>query len=299
MSLMTDYRPTNFDEIVGHESIKKILKNKLSNSNHPHCYLFSGESGLGKTTFARVIANVVNATSIEFDAGNLTGVDEIRNLIKESSIVNITGKTKKCFIIDECHMLSKSSWNSLLKTIEEPSKFTYFIFCTTELNKVPAAIKNQRCITLKLNPLSYDNIYELLKNVKIDIDNKYIELIAKNCGGSPRKALNMLETAMEVSDIKEFSKIVKDGIDENLPEPVLNICKELCKSNIKEKLLIDNLKEIKNYEGARIQIFNYLTSVCMNNTNLLERLICFSDSIVSNTTGKGELLIKLLMARVS
>ena len=298
MSLMTKHRPQEFAEVIGHKSTKDILKSKLSKEEHPHCYLFAGESGLGKTTFARIIAKSVDAEAIEFDAGNLTGVDSIRDLISESSTVSImSGKAKKCFIIDECHMLSKSSWNALLKTIEEPGKYTYFVFCTTELNKVPAAIKNQRCVTLKLNPLTYDDMIVLLENIS-DLDTRFIDFIAQNAEGSPRKALNMLESAIEMeTDFNGFKKSVNDGMYDNIEEHALAIARELCQATVNKKVLIDNLKEIKNFEGARIQIFNYLTSVCMKNDKLYERLICFSDPIVSNSTGKGELLIKLLMAR--
>lgn len=295
MSFINDYRPTIFDEVVGHDQVTKILKRKLNIKNHPHSYLFSGSSGIGKTTSARIIGNKVNAKIIEFDAGKITGVDSIRELLEEIKYRNIDkSKINKCFIVDECHMLSKSSWNALLKAVEEPPEHVYFIFCTTELNKVPKTIQT-RCLSFQLKPIKNDDIIDLLKSIDVDIDEKYLNLIAKNSDGSPRKALSLLEKAVEMDDLTEFKKSIGDA--DNLQENVLNICRELVKSKPLKSVLVNNIKELNSFEGARIQIFNYLTAVFLNDKDqLFDRLICFEEPIKSETTGKGELTIKIFTA---
>jgi DNA polymerase III gamma/tau subunit len=295
MSFITDFRPTSLKDVVGRDEIVKILTNKLKQSKHPHSYLFFGGSGLGKTTFARIIGHTLNSKIIEFDAGCITGVDSIRDLLEETKYKNVGSKSNKCIIIDECHKLSEAAQNALLKTVEEPPSHVYFVFCTTELKKVLNTIQT-RCLQFQLRPLEPDQIFTILKG-KVDADDKFLYFISKNCDGSPRTALNLLEKAVEIKDFNKFKEVVKEGIVEEIPLYVLNICKELIKSKPSEVVCINNLKEIKGYEGARIQIFNYLTAVCINGKyNLLDRLSCFADEVKSETTGKGELLIKILTA---
>ena len=297
MSLMTDYRPKYFKEVIGHEEVVKVLESKLNKPDHARVYLLSGGSGLGKTTLARIIGNTVNAQIVEFDAGNLTGVDEVRNLIKQANLPNIAGRKNKMFIIDECHMLSKSAWNSLLKTIEEPPKNTYFVFCTTELNKVPNTIKT-RCLDFVLKPLSSSYIYDVLKGINvIKIDDEVLKLISRNAEGSPRAALSLLEKAIEIKDIKSFKKELKDIDNIDMDNIVLEICRELIKLEPNLSNIINNLKDYKNsYEGMRIQIFNYLTSVTLNKPDNAIKLLCFSEPVKNETTGKGEMLLKIIEA---
>jgi DNA polymerase III subunit gamma/tau len=295
MSFITDFRPASFKDVVGRDEIVKILTNKLKQSKHPHSYLFFGGSGLGKTTFARIIGHLTNSKIIEFDAGSMTGVDSIRDLLEETKYKNVGSKSNKCIIIDECHKLSEAAQNALLKTVEEPPSHAYFVFCTTELKKVLKTIQS-RCLTFELKSLNSNEIFDILKN-RTDLDDNFLSLISDNSEGSPRNALNLLEKAVEIRDFNKFKEIIKEGITEDIPSPVLNICKELIKSKPSEVVCINNLKEIKGYEGVRIQIFNYLTAVCMNGKyNLLDRLSCFADEVKSETTGKGELLIKILIA---
>lgn len=298
MPFINDFRPSTFDQVVGHDNEIKVLKRKLSNNNHPHSYLLCGGSGLGKTTIGRIIANTILAEIIEFDAGKITGVDSIRELLDSVKYMGIGKYKNKCFIIDECHMLSKSSWNALLKTIEEPPKHVYFVFCTTEINKIPKTIQT-RCLDIKLTPVNSNEIYDLLKSTKVVIDDKYINLISKNCDGSPRNALSLLEKAVELDDVKDFKQIVSNSDEDGISENVLSICRMLAKNEINNKVLIQNFKNITDYEGARIQIFNYLTSVVMNQPKvsfLFERLSCFGEPIKMQQTSKGELLLKILTA---
>ena len=129
-SLATIYRPVDFDSVKSQESIIKILKRQLELEQFSNVYLLCGPSGCGKTTVARIFANEVNkgkGIPIEIDAASNNGVDNIRNIIDAADGRSLDSEYK-IFIIDECHMLTTQSWNALLKTIEEPPKYTIFYF---------------------------------------------------------------------------------------------------------------------------------------------------------------------------
>lgn len=144
-SLATKYRPHTFDEVVGQESIVKILKRQIELGEIPNSLLFCGSSGCGKTTLARIFANDINKNSgrpIEIDAASNNGVDNVRSIIANADQRAIDSEYK-VFIIDECHSLTSQSWQAFLKCIEEPPKYTIFIFCTTDPQKIPATILNR------------------------------------------------------------------------------------------------------------------------------------------------------------
>lgn len=293
MSYMTDFRPKNFDELVGHDQIKKTLKSKLSKDNHPHCFILSGDSGVGKTTVARIISYNVNASIVEVDAGNATKVENMREVISDSKHINIMGKRlNKLYVIDECHMLSKSSWNALLKTLEEPSKSSYFVFCTTELNKIPKTVRT-RCLEFVFKSLSSNEIKKVINNTGVEIDKSFIDVIAKNSNGSARAALVLLEKAVECDSIDDLNKVVNEVSNES--NLVIEISRELINKSPSTDKVLSYLKEYEgSYESARIVIFNFITSCVFNNPGLVNRLSWFESSITSETTGKGELVLKIL-----
>ena len=145
-SLAVKYRPQKWEDVCGQTSIIRILIRQLELNQLRNAYLFAGASGCGKTTLARIFANRINNNigyPEEIDAASNNGVDNVKAIIKSAQERAIDSKYK-IFIIDECHMITPQGWNAFLKCIEEPPKYTIFIFCTTEKNKVPDTIKN-RC----------------------------------------------------------------------------------------------------------------------------------------------------------
>ena len=133
MSLATKWRPSSWDQVAGQESIMLILKKQLSSNSFKNTYIFSGASGSGKTTTARIFANEINnhcGQPIEIDAASNNGVDNVR-LISDGAKERSLDSEYKIYIIDEAHMLTNQAWNALLKIIEEPPKYTIFIFCVT------------------------------------------------------------------------------------------------------------------------------------------------------------------------
>ena len=141
-SLAVKYRPTTFSDVVEQGSIKVILENQLKDNSIKHAYLFCGGAGTGKTTCARIFANEINnhkGTPIEIDGASNNSVESVRTIIQQSRQQSLDS-TYKIYIIDECHSLSNSAWQAMLKLLEEPPATAIFIFCTTDPQKIPNTI---------------------------------------------------------------------------------------------------------------------------------------------------------------
>lgn len=141
-ALAIKYRPVDFSEVVEQQSIKIILQEQVRTNTFKHAYLFCGPAGCGKTTCARIFANEINqgeGNPIEMDAASNNSVEDVRNIIQQAKTKSLDSEYK-IFIIDECHALSNSAWQAMLKIIEEPPAKSVFIFCTTDPQKIPKTI---------------------------------------------------------------------------------------------------------------------------------------------------------------
>ncbi|NQY44094.1 MAG: DNA polymerase III subunit gamma/tau, partial [Legionellales bacterium] len=227
-ALARKWRPKKFTEFVGQENIVKILTSSLDNQRLHHAYLFSGTRGVGKTTLARLIAKCISCQNkvssspcekcstcqsinqgsyldlIEVDAASKTKVEDTRELLDNIQFSPSIGKFK-IYIIDEVHMLSKHSFNALLKTLEEPPEHVKFIFATTEVDKLPVTIIS-RCIHFKLKAITEDNIQDhlikILNEENITFENSAIAEIAKSANGSIRDSLSILEQCIAFCENK-------------------------------------------------------------------------------------------------
>lgn len=239
VSLANKYRPQTFEDMVGQESVSKTLKNALKLGRIAHAYLFYGPRGCGKTTTARILAKALNCTGrgntkptgepcgecpqcreiaqsadmdvLELDAASNTQVEKVREAIIDTVALAASRDRFKVFILDEVHMLSASSFNALLKTIEEPPAHVVFILATTEKHKVPATIVS-RCQTFRFRPITADEItkhlLELAEAEGINVTEKAARIIAKNAGGALRDALTLMDRAIAYSDGKIDEKLV-------------------------------------------------------------------------------------------
>lgn len=204
-ALAVKYRPKVFEDMTEQSAIKDILMNQLETKTFQHGYLFTGPAGTGKTTSARIFANMINAgkgNPIEVDAASNSGVDNIRQIIEDAKRKPLDAEYK-IFIVDECHSLSDSSWQALLKTLEEPPKFTIFIFCTTNPEKIPNTILS-RVQRYQFNKISNDGIVKRLRYILYEeeriIDNDAIEYIAKVVSGGMRDAITLMDKCLSLSN---------------------------------------------------------------------------------------------------
>jgi DNA polymerase-3 subunit gamma/tau len=242
--LYRKYRPQSFSEIIGQEHIVQTLTNSISGKSISHAYLFTGPRGSGKTTIARLFAKAINCQDltsfepcnkcnscleimqsksmdlVEIDAASHTGVDDVRELIEGIKFTPISSKYK-IFIIDECHQLSKSAFNALLKTLEEPPSHATFILATTEVHKMLPTIIS-RCQRFDFKRLQVAEIIKKLefisKKENVKFEDSALSLIALNARGSFRDAESLLDECISFSgttnvikteDIKELLGIVE------------------------------------------------------------------------------------------
>lgn len=223
------YRPAKFADLVGQDVLVRVLTNALKSGKLPHAILLTGIRGIGKTTTARILARALNCTGrdatadpdpcgtcescksigqdrnmdvIEMDAASRTGVEDIREIIENAKYKPVSSKYK-VYIIDEVHMLSKSAFNALLKTLEEPPAHVKFIFATTEIRKVPKTVLS-RCMCFELRrwdlPTLEKHLAWVCTQENIQADEKAISLLARAADGSGRDGLSLLDQAIALSD---------------------------------------------------------------------------------------------------
>jgi len=259
--LSRKYRPSNFEELIGQDSLVKTLSYAIIEGRLAQSYLLTGTRGIGKTTTARIIAKTINCTDlqirnstpiactkctnctsfdcvnhpdiIEIDAASRTGVDDIRTIIESSEYKPLLGKYK-VFIIDEVHMLSKNAFNALLKLLEEPPLHTIYIFATTEVHKIPLTIIS-RCQRFDLLRFSRKNIENLLIKIsaleKIQYDDDGIRIIAIKADGSARDALSLLDQANLLAFTTENKTITAELVKKMV-------------ASVDHRIIIDFLKSI-------------------------------------------------------
>jgi len=217
--LSLKWRPQVFSDIVGQEHVTKTLVNAFKKDRVAQGYIFTGPRGVGKTTTARILSKALNADGgpcydfdpssklaeeisqgraldvLEIDGASNRGIEEIRNLREQIKFSPMVGQYK-VIIIDEVHMLTNPAFNALLRTLEEPPEHGKFIFCTTDIHKVPATIIS-RCQRFDFNRIATDVIIDritfILKNEKIKSDQDSLQIISRKADGSMRDALSILD----------------------------------------------------------------------------------------------------------
>ena len=271
--LALKYRPKNFDELIGQETVAITLKNTLKNHKRlAHAYLFSGLRGSGKTSSARIFAKTLlcekapvdiaceecascqmaNNNShidiIEIDGASNRKIEDIRDLIQQTKYRPSIGNFK-IFIIDEVHMLTKEAFNALLKTLEEPPEYVKFILATTDPMKLPQTIlsRTQHFHFKRINPnLIKLHLQKILKLEKVEFEEEALDIIIRSGEGSLRDTLTILQQAILFCDNNLQTKLVINMLGLINPD-ILREIFQLIKDKKKESLL-KKLEEVKNFD---------------------------------------------------
>ena len=236
--LARKWRPKTFADLVGQEHVVKALRNALDEGRLHHAYLLTGTRGVGKTTIARILAKSLNCENavhgepcgqcesctqidsgryvdlLEIDAASNTGIDNIREVLENAQYAPTAGKYK-VYIIDEVHMLSKSAFNAMLKTLEEPPEHVKFILATTDPHKVPITVLS-RCLQFVLRNMTTQQVAEHLAHV-LDCENvpyqpQALQLLGRAAAGSMRDALSLLDQAIAMGSGKVAEQDVRQMI---------------------------------------------------------------------------------------
>lgn len=226
LALARKWRPTKFKEVVGQAHVLTALENALTQNRLHHAYLFSGTRGVGKTTIGRLFAKGLNCETgitsapcgqcttckeidqgrfvdlLEIDAASRTKVEDTRDLLDNVQYKPARGRFK-VYLIDEVHMLSRHSFNALLKTLEEPPEYVKFLLATTDPQKLPVTILS-RCLQFHLKPITVENIQQQLEHIlqaeQVERDSKALSLIAHAADGSMRDALSLTDQAIALGN---------------------------------------------------------------------------------------------------
>ncbi|MBQ9029178.1 DNA polymerase III subunit gamma/tau [Candidatus Saccharibacteria bacterium] len=262
-ALYRKYRPTSLSEVVGQSQVTKTLESSLEKGKISHSYLFTGPRGCGKTSVARIFAHEINGFKyeledfypdiLEIDAASNTGVDNIRELRERAAIAPTEGKYK-VYIIDEVHMLSKSAFNALLKTLEEPPAHVVFIMATTDVYKVPITIKSRSQIyefQLAEPSVMHEHLKTIAKAEGIKINDEALEIIVRRGGGSFRDSISLLDQISTIADGEITASLISSSL--GLPEQtkIMNLLEAYRTSNLSE--ISASLKTLLN-SGVRAEI---------------------------------------------
>lgn len=278
------WRPLNFAQVVGQEHVVRALVNGLKNDRLHHAYLFTGTRGVGKTTIARVLAKALNCPNvidaepcgqcdtcldvdqgcypdlIEVDAASRTGVDDTRDLLENVQYSPSRGKYK-VYLIDEVHMFSKSSFNALLKTLEEPPAHVKFLLATTDPQKMPVTVLS-RCLQFNLKRLLPEQIEGqfklILESEGIDYQPQATELLARAADGSMRDGLSLLDQAIVHGNGGLNEAEVIDMLGSVAREPMLELLNALLTKQ--GSAVLDSIQTLDEFAPDYAEVLQSLLS---------------------------------------
>lgn len=299
-SLYREYRPLTFDEVLGQDSITKILKNQIINNKLSHAYLFSGPRGTGKTSSAKIFSRAVNCLHpeegnpcnrcenckallegrtmdvVEMDAASNRKIDDIREL-REKVIYPPTGLHYKVYIIDEAHMITMEGFNALLKIMEEPPAHLIFILATTELEKIPGTIlsRTQRFEFKKIEDEDIEyNLNRVAKEIGLQLEEEACSLIARKAEGAMRDALSILDqvaslekTYITPEDVHFIAGTVEEDAILSLTRDIVEMRSDKALINLHR--IVQGGKDVSGVVKGMIQIYRQLLMVKSGGYSLL------------------------------
>lgn len=274
-SLANKYRPHDFDSMCEQSTAVTILKQQIASGEIKNAYLFVGSAGTGKTSLARIFADSVNngkGNPMELDAASNNSVDDIRNIIQQAKVQSMDSEYR-VFILDECHMLSNSAWNAMLKVLEEPPKKSIFILCTTNPEKIPKTILS-RVQRFDFKRISQQGIIDRLKYIldteksegrELSYTEDAISYLARISEGGMRDSITLTDKCLAYSKDLTVENVVQalGTVDYDL---FFNLTNSVCEKNSKavieivESVYLDgkDLKQfVKDYLSFLLDINKY------------------------------------------
>jgi len=269
MPFHIDYRPADFDQVIGNKQTILSLKALLT-SDCPHAILFVGPTGCGKTTIARIVKKHLGCSDedfIEINTGNNRGIDTAREIMSNMRFAPANGQTR-VFLLDEVHRTTNDFQGSMLKPLEDCPSHVYFLLCTTDPTKLLPALKN-RCSIFTVSKLSPNEMFLLIrrviKNLKVDVTNEMIRKIVNASAGCPRQALVLLQqiVGVDADNVKELSLV-----EDKEQKQVIDLCRSLLKKEPWKKvaIIIDGLGD-QDLERVRRAVLGYMSVVLLKGDN--------------------------------
>lgn len=317
LALARKYRPQNFADVVGQEHVLKALSHSIDEGRMHHAYLLTGTRGIGKTTIARIFAKALECEKgisshpcgecetckaimagvfpdvVEIDAASQTKVDDTRQLLENTKYPPMQARYK-IYIIDEVHMLSTSSFNALLKTLEEPPSYVKFILATTDPHKIPTTVLS-RCLQFQLHALSLEQISEQIQKVcaleSVSCTPEAVRVIARAARGSMRDALSLCDQAialgqgrLEASTVYAMLGTIGDVLITDILELLRSpaeVAFGLAASAVNGNIAAQTEADISAQEGHQMSMGDLLSKIRQLSPNykslLDELLLCFHD----------------------
>lgn len=297
------WRPQSLDDVIGQDAAVNNLRRLFEAKRVPHTFLFTGPSGTGKTTLARIVAaslGVAPGNLFEVDAARYSGIDQMRELLSTAQYKPMV-PGPVFYIIDEAHALSKASWQTLLLATEQPPAHLYWAFCTTESEKVPKTIRT-RSHAYDLKPVKWDLLAEFLGIVadeeKLRVKKEFIDFAARKAAGSVRQGLVFLSLLDGIIDKDEALRLVEDA--EAMAGEAIDLARMIVSGRgftwpAARKLLAE-MEDVAP-ETIRLTVLNYATAALLktDSPGEAQKLLAVLDAF-SKPPGAGEKHAPLLLA---
>jgi DNA polymerase-3 subunit gamma/tau len=271
LALYNKYRPQSLEEVVGNHETVLALKNILEKEEKPHAYLFYGPTGCGKTTLGRIVAKYLGCEGDDFreiDSADFRGIDTVRAIRKQAYFKPIQSKTR-VWLIDEVHKMTNDAQNALLKILEDPPNFVYFILATTEPQKLIPTIRG-RCVQFSVAPLSEIEMKKLLRRiVKAEgatLNKEVYDQIVQDSLGHPRNAIQILEQVLSVPPEKQLEVARRSA---EVQSQTIELCRALIQGEGWKKVahILSGLRD-QDPETIRRAILGYCSaSILKSSTN--------------------------------